>query len=262
VNAPVPPRRQTPPARSSGSLILRLVLVALAAFTLGYLITAFLFFGGRPGDDVATVPDLRGHSEPEARALVREAGLTPEMTAPLENPNVPEGIVLAQVPLPGEEVAPGSVVRITTSAGPERRRVPDVTALAADEARTLLVRSGFDVVMEEHTAALPPGRVIEITPSPGTEVEIPSTIRLVVSTGPPLSPVPDLTALTTEQAAEALEAAGLRMGQVDYDPYAQRTPGRVIGQWPAGGDQAREGSTVGITVAGPRPAAPGFEPPP
>jgi eukaryotic-like serine/threonine-protein kinase len=241
-------------------LVFWLFLVALVAFTLGYAVTAVLFFGGRAGDEVVTVPDLRGRVEAEAQALGAAAGLSVELTAPLENPNVPEGVVLAQVPLPGQEVAPGAVIRITASAGPERRRIPDVTALGAAEARNLLMRSGFEVVVEEQTAALPPGRVIELTPSPGTEVQLPSVVRLVVSTGPPMTFVPDLSGMTVGQATEALEAVGLRIGQIDYDPYAQRAPGQVIGQWPAGGDQAREGATVGVTVSGSTPITPATRP--
>jgi eukaryotic-like serine/threonine-protein kinase len=240
-------------AASRRGLLLRLLLVAVVAFTLGYVITALLFFGTRAGDEVVTVPDLRGRTVEEASRLAGQAGLEPEVAPPLENPHVAEGVVLTQVPLPGEEVAPGSVIRITASAGPERRRVPDVTALGAEEARDLLERSGFEVAIEEQTSPLPPGHVVDMVPSPGTLVELPAAVRLVVSSGPPFTPVPDVTGMRVETARQVLEAAGLRLGTVDYDRLAQRPPGEIIGQWPAGGDQAREGATVGVTVAGPPP---------
>jgi eukaryotic-like serine/threonine-protein kinase len=93
--------------------------------------------------------------------------------------------------------------------------------------------------------------VTQIDPPAGSEIELPGTIRLVISTGPPYADVPELYGMTVEDARTVLQMEGFRLGTVDRDPFSAQPAGRVIGQWPAGGDQARSGAVVNVTVAGP-----------
>lgn len=232
---------------------LRIGGVALAAFAVGYLLTAVLFFGGIRGDDIVTVPDLRGRAEADARRVAQDAGLGVELGPALVNPEVPAGHVLAQSPLPGEEVSAGSVVRLTLSAGPERRPVPDVRALGGELARQMLERVGFTVQLEERPDPAPAGRVLEIAPAPGTPLQLPASVRLVVSSGPPTAEVPDVVGRSEDDARAQLEAAGFRVGEVEYDPFSWQPTGSVTAQAPFGGEWAPLGTAVRLTVAGPRP---------
>jgi eukaryotic-like serine/threonine-protein kinase len=235
---------------TQGRVALAVLGVGIAAFAVGFLFTAVFLFGGGPGDEVVTVPDLRGRTQAEAERLLGQANLTMEMGPILVNPEMAEGQVLAQSPLPGEEVAPGSNVRVTLSAGPERRPVPDVRSLSGEQARQQLVRYGFDVVLEEQTDPAPAGRLLEITPSPGTMLALPATVRLLVSSGPPLAEVPYVIGMREAEAREAIEAAGFFVSQLEYDAFAPQPVGTVIEQAPAGGGQARVGSGVRLTIVG------------
>jgi eukaryotic-like serine/threonine-protein kinase len=251
MNAPREPRRQR---RSEGNpatrLLLRLLVVGVLAFGVGYLFTALFLFGGARGDDIVTVPDLRGRPQADAVRLAQQEGLLAEVGESLINPEVPEGYVLAQSPLPGEEVAPGSLVRLTLSAGRDRRPVPQVGTLTGEQARQLLTRAGFDVVVEERTDHAPAGRLLSMDPPPGTRLELPASVRLVVSAGPPPVELPLVIGLDEHDARAAIEEAGLRVGEVTYESRSLQPQGTVISQTPSGGMQLPVGSSVNLVLAG------------
>jgi eukaryotic-like serine/threonine-protein kinase len=253
-----PPPPPPPPAAEPRSYRKPLlwILLAVIAFGLGFLLTAVLVFWGR-SDEVVTVPDLRWQPLAEAERAAAVLGLEVEVGHSLVNPQVPEGNILAQSPLPGEEVLPGSTVNVTLSAGAERRTIPDIGALGGEQARQLLIRYGFDVEVEERIdPATRAGQLLQVSPEPGSQIRLPATVRLVVSAGPPRLPMPDVLGLSEEQAREVLEEAGFRVGDVEYDFFLEGATGTVVGQVPAGSAQVPEGSTVRLVVVGVVPGDP------
>lgn len=220
--------------------------VVLGTFVLGYLVTALVFFPGSDRPPIIAVPDLREMDEGRARHTVRLAGLELDVGDTLPNPEVPAGRILSQTPLPGQEVAPGSPVRVIVSGGAERRAVPVVTAMTREQALRVLEASGFRVSVEEVEDLRAAGRVVGIEPRPGTELQVPAAVRLLVSSGPPLVAVPDLYGLEHEDAVAALEVAGLELGEVEYSFAGFRAEELVIGQSPAAGASVPEGSAVDV----------------
>lgn len=237
-----------------GRLVLKVVGVGIAAFALGYLLVALLFFPGWGRDAIVSVPDLRGRTLPAAERLAGAAGLEVERGSALAHPTVPEGAVLAQTPLPGQEVTRGAEVTVIVSTGPERRPVPDVTQLSGEQAVRLLRQTGFSIRIRRVPGEQPAGRVLGVTPTAGTPVAIPGTVELTLSAGPPLVAVPPLAGLTEQGARQALEAAGLRLSVVEHDPFSFAPAGEVLEQAPAAGTQVRAGSGVRVVVAGEPPA--------
>jgi beta-lactam-binding protein with PASTA domain len=61
---------------------------------------------------------------------------------------------------------------------------------------------------------------------------------------------------TRDQAAERLEAAGLRLGRVLYDSASTAPLGDVVAQSPEPGDSIRLGGAVRITLSGRDPTPP------
>jgi beta-lactam-binding protein with PASTA domain len=236
------------PRWANRRLLLQIVGVGLVAFLLGYAAMALLFFPGSSGDHIVTVPDLRGEMRTEAERQAARAGLEIEIGDSLAHPRAPVGSVLAQTPLPGQEVAPGSMIRLILSMGPARRPVPDVLAMTREQAVRILSGSGFEVRVEEVTNERAAGQVVNLRPAPGTPVALPSTIVLTVSSGPPLVEVPLLLGLREPEAREALEAAGLKMGDVEYDYRGWEARGDVVAQDPLARDSVPEGSPVRLTV--------------
>jgi len=64
-------------------------------------------------------------------------------------------------------------------------------------------------------------------------------------------PVPDLTGGRLIMSSSALEREGFVLGEVEYDEHAPEPVGTVIDQRPRPGRNARPGSPVDVTVAGP-----------
>lgn len=264
---PAPAGRPPPWARARAYLsertLLRWVLLAVVVcFAAGYLLTWVLFFPGFGRSAIVTVPDLTGMRQGAAERTLSRMGLEVERGDPISNPRIGSGRVLMQVPLPGEEVARGSTVRIVPSAGPELRTVPSVRGLARTAAVGLLERYGFRVAVREAPDRREAGTVLELTPAPGEPAAVGSTVQLVVSAGPPFVGVPAITGATAEEARARLDAAGLVLGAVSYDPESAEPGGTVVAQRPAAGDSLRMGSGVRVTLAGPDPSPPEPEPEP
>lgn len=235
---------------------LRVAAGVLGAFVLGYLLTTLLFFPGWGGEGIVTVPDLRGKTLAQAKRLAGRADLELEEGSKLTHARVPAGAVLAQTPLPGQEITRGAEVRVILSSGPDRRPVPSVEQLTGQQAEALLRNTGFAVRVVRVPDERPVGRVLGVNPAAGTPVPAGAPVELRLSAGPPLVAVPALVGLTGSAAREALGAVGLRLGRVEYDPTSGAAEGEVLAQDPAAGVSLRSGGAVGVVVAGNPPAAP------
>jgi eukaryotic-like serine/threonine-protein kinase len=243
-----------PPER--GNLARRAAVVALVAFAIGYGIVAFVILGGGPGADVVTVPDVRTLEGAVARRALEQLHLQMEIADSLPNVRVALGAVVAQTPLPGQEVPPQTPVRVILSQGPGRRVVPRVDTYSAEHAQRILTATGFSVDVRDVPDLRAQGRVVGTDPEPGTSLQMPASVRLLVSSGPPLVEVPLLVGMNEGEAREALSAAGLRAGEIQFDLRTDVRDGLVLAQVPVRGDSARAGSQVRLYVATHRPPDP------
>ena len=131
--------------------------------------------------NVVDVPSVVGLSEADARTALEEAGLAVAVQqAP--SSNVAEGLVASQS-VTGE-VQSGTTVTITVSTGPELVAVPNVVGSNVDDAAGRLSGLGLRVTVTEQENEAPEGQVLSQNPT-GGEVEVGSTVALVVSSGPP-----------------------------------------------------------------------------
>jgi len=252
------PPAPTAPAAPGRRRWLRVAGLVVGAFVVGYVLTALIFFPGWGRRAIVTIPDLRGKPFAEARRAAEDVDLHVERGSVLFHPTVRAGAVLAQSPLPGQEVTRGAAIRVTLSGGPERMPMPDVSDLAAPQAQDLLTRIGFRVRIRIVISDRPEGRVLGTVPAAGTPVSVPSVVELTLSAGPPevVVPsvaVPDLAGLPEPAAREALRSAGLRLGSVEYDPDSSAPLGGVASQSAAPGDSVKAGTAVRITISGSPP---------
>jgi eukaryotic-like serine/threonine-protein kinase len=224
--------------------------VALGAFLLGFLGTAIVFRLGGGATSVASVPDVRHRSEGEARRLASRSGLELEVAAAIAHPTAPSGSVLAQVPLPGHEVQPGTALRVTLSAGRPRLLMPGLVGRRLEQARQVLAALGseVEVEVEEVPAHAPAGQVIATQPAAGTPVEARTRALLTVSSGPPRVEVPLLIGLEEGDAVTLLAEAGLS-AELHVVPGMYYLQPVVVGQRPHAGDSVRVGSAVVVQVA-------------
>ncbi|MEE9097867.1 Stk1 family PASTA domain-containing Ser/Thr kinase [Pseudarthrobacter phenanthrenivorans] len=133
--------------------------------------------------------------------------------------------------------------------------VPAVANKTVAQAQQLLSGAGFhsntsDVFDDE----VPTGLVVGSEPAAGTEIRKFQPVSLLVSKGPQLFPLPNLTGGTLDAAKNALNAAEMALGTVS-ERFDENAPaGAVLSQDPAPGIPARHGTPVALGVSkGPQP---------
>ena len=134
------------------------------------------------GPEPVVVPTVVGLSEGDAIATLEGAGLGAEVVGREPSSEVDEGLVISQDPAAGSEVAPGDVVGILVSTGPEDVPLPDVTGQDADSAEEQLEELGLEVGQTPETGECvqPPGTVCRTDPPGGSNVSEGDEVTLFV----------------------------------------------------------------------------------
>lgn len=160
-----------------------------------------------------------------------------------------EGAVFEQDPKGNDYAPEGSTVTVWVSKGPAPIPVPNVVNSLYNTAYYQLKDAGFKVKKQEITSTEPKGTVIAQDPGADSRPQVPgTTITLTVSTGPQLTPVPDVVSFDIDTAAATLTAQGFDYDVIYRDTTNPAENGYVLEQNPAGNKQAASGSIVKIYV--------------
>ena len=110
----------------------------------------------------------------------------------------------------GSQVLPGRLVRVVSSIGPAPRTVPNLVGLAFADAQATVepFALGVSEAERQFSDTVPVDTVMSQTPTPGEQVERGTGIVVVVSKGPDVVTMPDLTGMTFDDASATLTAAG------------------------------------------------------
>lgn len=193
-----------------------------------------------------TVPDVVGDPVARARRLLHDADL--RVRTRLVVSSRPSGTVLDQLPRAGKRLASGDVVSLDV-ANVTTIRVPQVVGRSVAEAKQALRSVGLSSSVTKVSSPKPEGTVLDQAPAAGAKARRGTVVALRVSTGPALVTVPDVVSLAEVEARTALEEAGFQVAVVDRSADDSTQDGVVVDQSPSGSTDAREGSTVTITVA-------------
>lgn len=128
--------------------------------------------------------------------------------------------------------------------------VPSVLGQPFVSADSTLRAEGFRVRREAEVAhpTAPGGVVIWQDPPPEMQLPAAAVVRLIVSTGPEGSVVPDVVNLNLDLARAVLREAGFQVGGVD-SVAALSTPGTVLATRPGLGVVRRFGEAVTLVVS-------------
>jgi serine/threonine-protein kinase len=205
------------------------------------------------GPPKVAVPDVKNEKWPQAQQELTNAGFVPvEHIVPGDT----KGQVTATDPPGGQKAPKGSKVRVNVMSGPQQVAVPSVVGDSLAAATAALHNAGFNVNPTAQDSNAPQYQVIHQNPSPGSTEPKGSTVDVTFSNGPPQVSVPDVVGYTSQQAVQALEAAGFKVSQQTLAVSDPSQNNIVQQQNPAGGSQAPKESTVTITVgvsSGPPP---------
>jgi eukaryotic-like serine/threonine-protein kinase len=167
------------------ALLIGLGLLVLT-FAIGYAVAARILFPPLPEpENGIAVPDLAGQMARDVDEQLRPLGLRRGDVVEFVHPEQPPGIIVAQSPLPGQQLRQGGVVRVAVSAGLPRVQVPDVIGFDVVRATAVLSQLGLTADQQTEVNERPAGTVIRILPEPGQSQPVPARVLLIVSAGPP-----------------------------------------------------------------------------
>lgn len=131
------------------------------------------------------------------------------------------------------------------------REVPDVTNVSEADAQRSLDRSGFKSAKyrEEYSATIPKGNVIRQTPPAGAKAKRGRTVRLIVSQGGEMVPIPDVRNQSVRSAQAELQSSRLVVGDVEYVPAPGMPRDQVLNTDPPPGTVVPQMSRVNLRAS-------------
>ncbi|HWJ48042.1 MAG TPA: PASTA domain-containing protein [Candidatus Udaeobacter sp.] len=222
------------------------------------------------GQEVA-VPPLVGLTPTEAERAISGLGLQMSIERQYYSPQIPEGRIMSQLPLPGTKVRRGWQLRVAQSLGPTRVAVPDVTGQSEHAAELNIRRRGLDIasMAEVETAGVPADQVVGQNPTANATQLVAPKINLLVSSGVEAQSyvMPSFVGQPLGSVSRALQDAGFRLGNVSVPsivelpadqsaaqvagptPPVQPSPASmIVSQNPAAGQKVAAGATVSFEV--------------
>jgi beta-lactam-binding protein with PASTA domain len=248
--------------------ILRFAMLALILIVVAMVsgLTAMRF--AIHGQEVA-IPPLVGLSPTEAEHALSGLGLQMSIERQYYSPQVPEGRIMSQLPLPGTKVRRGWQVRVAQSLGPTRVAIPDVTGQSEHAAELNIRRRGLDIasLAEVEAPGLPADQVLAQNPTANASQLIAPKINLLVSDAPEpeVYVMPSFIGQPLGSASRTLQDEGFKLGNVGVAavveapadqtasaapaPPAEPSPASIIiSQAPPAGQKVTAGSTISFEV--------------
>ena len=243
----LPPQEQEPGGSRKAWVGALLAVVIIALLAAGAYL-AFTLLTDEGGGEMVAVPDLTGLTRAQAQQQLDAAGLIMGDTRRRASEDVPQGLVLEQDPPADRQVEAGSAVDLVFSSGPRTVPVPSITGMTLGDAEAALQAAGLILgeTTEQNNQEVPEGQIISQDPVAGEEVPEESPVNVVVSGGPSVVIVPDVTCRTYASAKAELQGLGLdpqlgdpvlprpecpslvNVAQQDTPPGSAVPPGTVI----------------------------------
>jgi eukaryotic-like serine/threonine-protein kinase len=169
------------------------------------------------GQEVA-VPQLVGRTPAEAEHMVSSLGLQMSIERQYYSPQIPEGRIVSQLPLPGTKVRHGWQVRVAQSLGPIRVAVPDVTGESEHAAELNIRRRGLDIasMAEVETPGIPVDQVLAQNPTANATQLVAPKVSLLVTTSAAAQAfvMPNFVGQPLGSVNQTLQDAGFKLGNV------------------------------------------------
>lgn len=196
-----------------------------------------------------STPGVLNLSQAAAKKKLGAAGLKLEVSGQAYSETYPRGTVMETDPEAGDRVLKDGTIEAVISKGPERHKVPKAVGTTLNRAQDMLDASHleFGQATKRYHPKVKKGRVISMSPKPGTPLKRGTAVNLVVSQGPKPIEVPDFTGGRAETAVQRLEKLGFDVDTTEeYDDDV--AAGMVISQDPSSGTRFK-GDTIELLVS-------------
>ena len=188
-------------------------LIISVALVFGTVWALSNVFDGLPADGGAPmlveIPDLTGSEQAQALNDLQSLGFIVGIENAADS-SVPAGFVITTQPPADTITNPDTLVTIIVSVGPEAFPIPYVVDLEVARGVYVIKESGFQVgqQLEINDDNIPRGFIISQNPIAGTKMSPDSTVDLVISAGPSLIEISDLSRKSIVDAIQILETLG------------------------------------------------------
>jgi len=189
------------------ALIISVALVFGTVWALSNVFDGLPVDGGAP--TLVEIPDLTGSEQAQALNDLQSLGFIVGIENAADS-SVPAGFVITTQPPANTITNPDTLVTIIVSVGPEAFPVPYVVDLEIARGVYVIKESGFQVgqQLEINDDNIPRGFIISQNPIAGTKMSPDSTVDLVISAGPSLIEISDLSRKSIVDAIQILETLG------------------------------------------------------
>ncbi|HKL14248.1 MAG TPA: PASTA domain-containing protein [Balneolaceae bacterium] len=197
-----------------------------------------------------TVPDVTKISLDDAQSLLTDYGLRYEVLDRRANASYPANYIIDQSPQPLQLVKPNRKVYLTVNTEVRPKAVvPNVVDLSFRNARIQLENYGFTLGTTSYESSRFRNTVLRQSLTPGDTVARGAAVNLVISDGlgDRIVSVPDITGLRLSQAQQQVRQAGLRVGEIRYQP-SREEPNTVLSFSPAA-EELTEGTQLTLLVS-------------
>lgn len=207
-------------------------------------------------NDSITVPNLEGVAYNQLDEYLSARNLRYEVNDSLFTTDYPPLTVLKQFPKAGAQVKENRKIFLALNArNPPEVKMPRLIDSSVKNAQLVLKSFGLELGEITYEPDLAANAVLEQRYQ-GKEIEegasIPkgSKIDLVVGDGKGEQSfeTPNLIGLDVEEAEFAAKASGLKIGEINYEAAADKTPNIVIRQVPPAGAQVLIGEIVDLWI--------------
>jgi len=228
-------------------------LIISVGVVIGTVWTLTQVFDGLPVDGGAPtlieIPDLTGSEQAQALEDLQNLGFKVGIENSADS-SVPAGSVIRTQPPSNTVLNPDSLVTIIVSVGPEAFPIPYVLDIETERAIFVVEESGFTLgqVLEVNDENIPRGFVISQNPVAGTKMSPGTTVDLVVSKGPSLIEISDLSRKSPEDAIQILETLGFEYELIEE--YSEDVEiGLVSGTLPEAGEIVTPDELIQVIVS-------------
>lgn len=214
--------------------IILLSLITFGAATI-YVLDAFIMPYYTKYNEGVTVPDVSRISLEEAEELLTSIGLRYEVADRRANSAFPANYVIDQAPSANVIVKPNRKIYLTVNAEVKPKvQVPNVVNLSLRNAQIQLQNYGLQVGSISYESSRFKNAVLRQSIPEGVAVDKGTTIDLVVSDGlgDKIVEIPTIIGLRLPDAQLKLREAGLRVGEIRFQPIKDVIPNTVLDYTP------------------------------
>lgn len=203
-----------------------------------------------PGENIP-VPEVVGKQLEEAVFILSKNKLSARVVGKRFSTEIPEDVVISQIPPPGTKVRKDRTVELVISGGAKLVMVPSVVGMKVREAKLHLSQLGIEIINISHIySRFPQNEVIAQEPPADSEARREEGVNLLVSDGPRVLKLmmPDLRGKKVEQVADFIKEIPLNISMIKEQVSSEKE-GTVISQSPPPGSMVSENTGIELIVS-------------